>query len=410
MKKFLAAVLFALLLSGCNASTEVETVITAAEEVTTTETETTTATEASSATETSSVTETTTETEASTETTTADETEISFETTTAADLSDFDGRLYEWEFADELVIKDKNAFSEELLSAALDMVKGSDMYKRVSEVFAEAKKNDEGGYEFDIGGSRDYSASEVSEYFDKSGNILPKFDSGVTADFDGDGRVETFLLFILPEPTVHSRYSEELIFINSDGEAAVPENGDWCIGASLMPMRYNGFIHMGYDNGINIGTSHGEIYAVENGEAIDKATMFHIGSPYKKAFMRISCAQTFGCGLLFWNSELNAYCEINYEELTDEQAQALFDSEAFQSDIELTEKFTSPEQVKEAFCCSGGLSFHAYDDGFIVFLYENGVFTRTTSDDMIMPISFGGAVHVTGLNIEKEADNAIGLT
>ncbi len=235
MKKFLAAVLFALLLSGCNASTEVETVITAAEEVTTTETETTTATEASSATvastatetrtvtetssatETSSVTETTTETEASTETTTADETEISFETTTAAELSDFDGRLYEWEFADELVIKDKNAFSEELLSAALDTVKGSDMYKRVSEVFAEAEKNDEGGYEFDIGGSRDYSASEVSEYFDKSGNILPKFDSGVTADFDGDGRVETFLLFILPEPTVHSRYSEELIFINSDG-------------------------------------------------------------------------------------------------------------------------------------------------------------------------------------------------
>ncbi len=403
-RKIIAAVLFAILLTGCTEAAEANTeAVTAAETETTTETVSVTTTEAV----TTTVTETATE--STTETTTAAETETSFETTTAADLSDFDGRLYEWEFADELVVSDSNAFSEELLSAALDTVKGSDMYKRVSEVFAEAEKNDEGGYEFDIGGSRDYSASDVAEYFDESGNILPKFDSGVTADFDGDGRVETFLLFILPEPTVHSRYSEELIFINSDGEAAVPEGGDWCIGASLMPMRYNGFIHMGYANGINIGTSHGEIYAVENGKAVDKATMFRIGSPYKKTFMRISCAQTFGCGLLFWNIKLNAYCEISYEELTDGQAQALFDSEAFQSDSELTEKFTSPEQVKDAFWCSSVHSFHAYDDGFIVFLYENGVFTRTTSDDMIRPISFGGAVPVTGLDIEKALEKLVPL-
>lgn len=405
MKKLLAAVLSALLLSGCNESTEAETVITNAEEVTTTETETSTATEASTATETSSVTET------FAETTTAEETETSFETTTAADMSDFDGRLYEWEFADELVINDKNAFSEELLSAALDAVNGSDFYKRVSEVFAEAEKTDEGGYEFDVGGSRDYSASDVAEYFDGDGNILPKFHSGVTADFDGDGREETFLLFMFPEPTVHSCYSEELVFINSDGEAVIPEGGDWCIGACLKPMRYNGFMHMGFDNGINIGTSHGEIYAVENGEAVDKVTMFRLGDLYKKAFMRFTCAQTFGCGVLFWNSELNAYCEIDCEKLTDMQAQALFDSEAFQSDSELTEKFASPEKIKDAFWCSGGLSFHTFDGKFIVFLYENGVFTRTDFDDMmIMPISFERAIPVTGLDIEKESDNAIGLS
>lgn len=377
-RKVLTAVLSVILLSGCAGSTEADTV-----------------TEASPVTEAISVTETSTAETA--------------ETVKTVDISDYKGALYEWEFADELVVKNKNAFSEETMSAALDAVKSSDVYKRTSEKFANAEKTDEGGYEFDVGGTRDYTPLEVAEYFDENGNILPKFNSGVTADFDGDGSEETFLLFTLPEPYLHGCYFEELVFINSGGKASVPEDGEWGADAVLKPIRYNGFIHMGYDSGINIGTSHGEIYVVENGEAVNKVCMFHLGSPYKKAFMKIGCAQAFGCGVLFWNDELNAYCEIDVEELTDEQAQVLFDSEAFQSDSELTEKFTFPEQIKDAFYCSGVHSFHTYDDRFIVFLYENGVFTQTDFDDMISPLSFEKAVPVTGLNMEKALDNIVYL-
>lgn len=368
MKKFFctaAAVLICVgLLSGCegNVPNVSENAVTAAE----TSAETAAFSESTAAAETS-------QTKITEETTAVSETETSAKTTEwedippkyeILDMSDYTGNFYEWGYDYDIVAQDRESFagSEEVLAAAEEILSDRD----------------------DL-----------------------RFEEGVWEDFDGDGKKEGFLLYSCADEVLDYRINY-VIFADGNGGA------EWLINSlgvcgSLNPIRYNGFIHMCTAFGVNNITHHAEIYAVENSKVVYKKSMFSPGSSFCGAFILESAPQAPGSWISFWNENERKYFTLDIEDISDEEAEELYNSAAFKNDETLSELYESADQLKNR-CGVTGKKYYSVGTKsiwIVTFERKNGAF-ENAEYEIICPY-YDGEIYVTGVDIDKAQENMVRL-
>lgn len=374
-----------------------------------------------------------TETETTKETTTVSETETSAETEQErelpyeiVDMSNYTGNFYEWEYDYDIVAYDRESFSggEDIINNAARTVRENVTYKingkdytydEIAVLAEKAEKSEESDiyYAVDIGGQDFYIHVDTYERFsDENGKIEPYFTEGVYEDFDGDGKKEGFLCFGLINPGGFSGMLCFVVFVDSEGNAElVPEASgeifDW--GEMLNPIRYNGFIHMCTAFGVNNITHHSEIYAVENGKAVHKKSLFSPGDPFCGAFMLESAAQAPGSWISFWNENEREYYILGTEDITDEEAEALWNSEAFRENEYLLELYENAEQLKNRSGITGKKYYGVSSGGMWIEAFE-----RTSSGfekfeySIICPY-YSNEAYVVGIDINKAQAEMIRL-
>ncbi len=390
------AVISAVIMAGCSSSnTPAETAEdTASAEVTTvSETSAETTTEQTSA-------ETTTEETTSEETTTEEETAISDEDEDTAepkeldgdfskyfatdlDISDYDKRFCGWKFDESIIINSEDEFylkggTAEMLAAAENAVRQSDIWKNTESICNTAVLNDDGTFSHTVtenGETKEVSRFSLdSELVDENGHAKIVFKGAAVEDLDGDGQNEAFLLMTIPSFDWLDYRWDFGVFINSSGEAQL-----LCYGVAgyFTPIRYDGFMHMGISFGVNNISHFAEIYAVESGKAVKKhADAFSLGTQEGIAMLE-SAAQAPGCWLVVWDNVDKVYKEVAAEPIPEGLAEEIFNSplveELRKNESRNTDILNDFDQFAASLTMYGGKYitvvpvFSAY-----CFVYENG--------------------------------------
>lgn len=376
--------------------------------------------------ETSSVTSETAEaasqTEITAETTTVPETETDAETEQEepsyeiVDMSGYTGNFYEWKYDYDIVAYDRESFAggEDIINAAEQTVNekfiytagGKDYtYGEIAALAEKAEKSEEhGGYIFEADGERLMILSGGYErFYSENGRLEPLFTEGVYGDFDGDGKNESFLCFGMFN--LFGSFSNMrccVVFVDSEGNAELlPEAAGEAFdtGKMLCPIRYNGFVHMCTAFGVNNSTHHAEFYAVENGGAVHKHSEFFPGTEHG-VFMKVTAAQEMGVRFIFWNEEIKKYCTLDTEDITYEEAEALFNSEAF-LETHLADSCKTAEELQKAAVKVGGKYYRAAPPSEYPFTFEfaDGVFTPYENNVNMAMVHVEAAA--AGVDIDK---------
>lgn len=378
----------------------------------------------------------TTETEIAEETTTVSETETTMETSAETeqkmlpyeivDMSNYTGNFYEWEYDYDIVVHDRESFSggEDIINTATRAVRekfiytivGKDYtYDEIAALAEKAEKSEEyKGYIFEADGERLMILNDVYElFYSENGGLEPSLLEGVYEDFDGNGKKESFLCFgMFNFVGSFSNMRCCVVFVDSEGNAElVPEASgeifDW--GKMLNPIRYNGFIHMCTAFGVNNSTHHSEIYAVEKGKAVHKKSMFSPGDPFCGAFMLESAAQAPGSWISFWNENEREYYILDTEDITDEEAEALWNSEAFRENKSLFELYESAEQLKNRSGITGKKYYGVSSGGFWIEAFERTSSGFEKSEYEIICPYYSNEAYVVGIDINKAQAEMIRL-
>lgn len=308
--------------------------------------------------------ETTTATVSETETTAEmeQERELPYE---IIDMNNYTGNFYEWKYDYDIVAYDRESFAggEDILAAA-------------------------------------------EKVLEDKGDL--RFKEGVYEDFDGDGKKESFICFGLINPDSFSGELCYVVFVDSEENAELlPQaSGEAFDGKQMLnPIRYNGFIHMCTAFGVNNSTHHSEIYAVENGKAVHKKSMFSPSDPFCGAFMLESAPQAPGSWISFWNEETGEYSTLATEDTSDEEIQELINSEAFKQNERLSEIESDELRFRVA-----GKKFY----GVFSKDWDCGYFERTANEfksseySIIFP-QYDNEVYAVGIDINKAQSEMIRL-
>ena len=329
------------------------------------------------------------------------------------DMSNYGGHFYEWEYDKSIVSEDESDFAPEDIKVA---------HLAAEEYFIgllkDAEKKDEvGGYgpgaviELDIPGydrSWEYRIYEDDYIKCMNGECEIEFCSGAHKDFDGDGKEESFFVF---EKNPYMNLPIYLaVFVNAKGEARALRNAGLNSGG-LYPIIYNRSTHMAISSGYNNTTMYAEIYAVENGEAVLKLTEFSLPENYMDVFMRVYMVQRTGEWLVFWNDEINEYCSVSGDPITDVEAESLFDAykkNSFSID-EYFGRYKTAEAIKNnARKISNIYSIAAYD-GYYPF-FEKSEDGFIVSENMIAPADKEfSEIYASSIDFDTIAEKTIAL-
>ncbi len=251
---------------------------------------------------------------------------------TISETPDYGGRYCGWKFDSSAVLNSEGEFllnggSEEMLTAAEAAVRGTEEFRRIDEQTAEMELYPDGCYYYiqNKGGEDEHLTCRFTmsfESLDENGRALPLLISAAAEDFDGDGKIEAFLLYETPSFSWINYTESFAVFVSSSGKAEVVSSG---IGGRLMPMRYRDFMHMGIEFGVNNVSSHAEIFAVENGAAVNKHGGFSLGSQLGICMLE-SAAQAPGSWLIIWDNIDKQYKEIAPVSAPDGLAGAIYNS------------------------------------------------------------------------------------
>lgn len=367
--------------------------------------------------------ETATVSETETAPVTEQEQELTYE---IVDMSNYTGNFYEWAYDYDIVAYDRESFSggEDIINTAARTVRENVTYKINEKVYTydeiaslaeNAEKSEEYiGYVFEIDGERAIIYNDTYElFYSENGELEPSLFEGVYEDFDGDGKKESFLCFgMFNFVGSFSNMRCCVVFVDSEGNAElIPEASgevfDW--GKMLNPMRYNGFIHMCTAFGVNNSTHHSEIYAVENGKAVYKKSMFSPGDPFCGAFMLESAAQAPGSWISFWNENEREYYILDTEDITAEDAEALWNSEAFRENESLFELYESAEQLKNRSGITGKKYYGVSSGGFWIEAFERTSSGFEKSEYEIICPYYNNEIYVIGIDINKAQAEMIRL-
>ncbi|MDE7289656.1 MAG: hypothetical protein K2N71_09190, partial [Oscillospiraceae bacterium] len=372
------------------------------------------------------------ETEITEETTTVSETETSAETEQKmpsyeiVDMSNYTGNFYEWEYDYDIVSYDRESFAggEDIINTAVKAVRENVTYKingkdytygEIAALAEKAEKSEEyKGYVFETDGESLMILNDVYElFYSENGRLEPSLLEGVYEDFDSDGKKESFLCFgMFNFAGSFSNMRCCVVFVDSEGNAELlPEASgeifDW--GKMLNPIKYNGFIHMCTAFGVNNGTHHSEIYAVENGKAVHKKSMFSPVKPFCGAFMLESAAQAPGSWISFWNENEREYYILDTEDITDEEAEALWNSEAFRGNESLLELYESAEQLKNSSGVTGKKYYGVSSGGFWIEAFERTSSSFEKSEYEIICPYYRNEIYVIGIDIDNAQSEMIRL-
>ncbi len=251
---------------------------------------------------------------------------------TISETPDYGGRYCGWKFDSSAVLSSEGEFllnggSEEMLTSAEAAVRATEEFRQIDQQTAEMELYPDGRYYYiqNKGGEDEYLTSRFTmsfEYLDENGRALPLLVSAAAEDFDGDGKTEAFLMYEAPSFSWVNYTESFAVFVNSSGKAEIVSSG---IGGRLMPMRYRDFMHMGIEFGVNNITSHAEIFAVENGVAVNKHSGFSLGSQLGVCMLE-SAAQVPGSWLIIWDDIDKQYKEIAPVPAPEGLAEAIYNS------------------------------------------------------------------------------------
>lgn len=333
------------------------------------------------------------------------------------DMSQYEGKFYRWDSDMSIVSETQSDFPAEIIQSA---------NAAVDEYFLEMLRGvEEDEVSGAVGQSRTYRISleypalswswqVVGDDYDRcfEGDCGFEFDQAACTDFDGDGKEEYFILFRKTNAYDASPLYFT-VFVNHEGETQVLNDaGLW---ASLYPVKYNGFTHMLIHSGYNNSTIHTAFFAVENGKAVYKHSEYHLPALYKGVFMRCGMVQRYGEWLIFWNEELNEYCGVAGDPIDDNEAEALFEAYAMDSDYFSSRiyryygKYKTPQLLQQnarridntyyVESDRNEYTFYEYKDGSIL----PAETVLSPAEDMYCEI------FAVGIDFDKASENAVPL-
>ncbi|MGN1108122.1 MAG: hypothetical protein ACI4RK_01955 [Oscillospiraceae bacterium] len=266
--------------------------------------------------------------------------------------ADYGERYCDWKYDSSMLISTEEEFlrrggSESWLNAGRSAVRGTEEFRAVETQSAEMWLYTDGNYYYKKqSGDEEIVTSRFSlsnGYFDEDVKPLVLFDSAAVGDFDGDGATEAFIMFEFPSFSWLNYTENAAVFVNSAGQAEVVSTG---VGGYLAPIRYRDFVHMGVSFGVNNISHHAEIFAVENGSAVQKHSAFSLGSKYGLCMLE-SAAQVPGSWLVIWDNIEKQYRELAHEPAPEGLAAAIYSSP-------LSEQLEDMTELKDSIAVIGG--------------------------------------------------------
>lgn len=324
------------------------------------------------------------------------------------DMSQYNGKFYQWKFDRDIVTDNEEDFEggKNVISSAKAIAE--DYFKSLvmsSDAVTEEENITYRQIEFDY----DYwnwGYIFQEEYLDEILTLY--FSQGVYDDFDNDGKKESFIVFCNK-----NRWGNPIsfaVFIDSSGNPKVLTESVSISSSRLYPIRYNGFIHLIVDCGCNNSTIHAEFYAVENGEAVHKhkECIACLIKPYKDVFMETLAVQRSGSWLVFWNEELNEYCTVAGDKITDKESEKLFEVYSEMKDDNNNMKFINPKQIQintrkfgNIYCIDNQWRHWSYE-------YKDGKFQD--SENVLIPgEEMYTEVFVSGIDFNNIEDKTVKL-
>lgn len=300
------------------------------------------------------------------------------------DMREYGGSFYQWKYDTSTVSENAADFPENELEAARREAEGY-FIKLLEGAEKEGSENYEAIIKLNIPGydrEWDYGINDYEKCM--SGDCGFKFEKGVRMDFDGDGGEESFFMF-KKQPDLNIPIILT-VFVDAKGEARALEGAELLSG-ELNPVSYNGFTHMAVSGGYNNSTAYTAIYAVENGEAVRKLTEFSLPENFNDVFMRVHMVQAAGHWLVFWNDEINEYCSLSGDPITDGEAEELFKaySKKYFSDDEFYGRFKTAETLKNNTRKFGNVYCIAYAEYNNYHFFEKNENGFEASENLIRP-------------------------
>lgn len=251
-----------------------------------------------------------------------------------------------------------------------------------------------------------------------SGDISFKFTQGITTDFDGNGKEESFMVFdtYMGEESIsvfanaHHLTDDDLSYIVfADSSGNVQIIGEQSVEIELFELQYSGFSHLAFQGGYNNSTYTAHYYSVHGNEVKHELEQTFVGDISDGFVLQQSMPQAATSYLLFWNEELGKYVTPCVESLSDEDEELIFNMLPLDDmdDEEIAD-------MREMFGISviGRKFFNIiYPKTFI---YENGKFIeREAEEDWFSPLGgcFGQDIPIAvNFDYDKALKNLIPLT
>ncbi|MCM1060856.1 MAG: hypothetical protein NC452_11265 [Eubacterium sp.] len=224
-------------------------------------------------------------------------------------------KFYECRYSTDNVVNDEKSFNNSvLIQKAKELLESSDM---VSERTATTKELLE-------------EAKDVVN-IDTTADIEYKFQQGITVDFDGDGKEESFMVFdtYMGEDSISGvgvigfPMLEYIVFADSSGNVQLME--DPSVEVELYELKYNGFSHLALEGGFNNHTAHSRHYSVNGNVARLELEERYLGGITDGFVLEKSYAQAVYSALIFWNAEAGKYVTPCAEKLSAADEETVFD-------------------------------------------------------------------------------------
>ncbi len=217
-------------------------------------------------------------------------------------------KFYECRYSQDNLVTDENSFKNNAaVQKAKEMLKSSD---KVSADIESAKE-------------------KFLTSFDISGDIDFKFMQAITADFDRNGKEESFMVFdtYMGEENISGigeRTELSYVFF-ADSNGNVQIIGEPSARISIYELQYSGFSHFVVDGGFNNSTDVAHYYSVNGNEVKHEMEQSYMGRIVDDFALEITAAQTPTSYLLFWNEEIGKYVTPCVETLSVEDTELIFD-------------------------------------------------------------------------------------
>lgn len=216
-------------------------------------------------------------------------------------------KFYECCYSRNNLVTDENSFKN---SAAVQ--KAKELLKNSDKVSADIEAAKE----------------EFLTRLDISGDIDFKFTQAITADFDRNGKEESFMVFDtymgennISEASMFNLLSY-VIFADSSGNVQII--GEPSAEIEIYELQYSGFSHFVVSGGVNISTSVAHYYSVNGNEVKHELEQFSIGSITDGFALEHTAAQSPRSWMFFWNEEAGEYVTPCSESLSDEDEELIF--------------------------------------------------------------------------------------
>lgn len=286
-------------------------------------------------------------------------------------------KFYECHCSQDNVVTDENSFkNNDAIQKAKELLKNSDKVSADIESIREALK--EGMF----------NAFAFKEQM--SGDINFRFTQGITADFDGNGKEESFMVFdtYMGEESIsvfanaHHLTDNDLSYIVfADSSDNVQIIGEQSVEIELYELQYSGFSHLAFEGGYNNNTYTAHYYSVHGNEVKHEMEQSFVGDIADGFALQQHTPQAATSYLLFWNEELGKYVTPCVEALSDEDEKLILDMlplDDMDHEMVAAIKDQDISVIGRKFFNTGvigGMGYHK------TFFYENGKFIDRESEE-----------------------------